>query len=128
MDRRTALALALALIVFALFTALQARYAPKRPIVHPDTLRASAPAAPANAPPAAPAALAPAASGAAAALAPPPGLPETHPVIETPLYRAEFSNRGARLVSFSLKRFGAAYGASNYASHPERLPHPGHDV
>jgi len=134
MDRRTALALALALLVFALFTALQARYAPKRPLIHPDTTRTAAPAVP-GAPPGspgslAPAGLAPVTGSASAALAAPgtAAIAEQHPVIETPLYRAEFSNRGARLVSFELKHYGAAYGKSLYADHPALIPHRGKDV
>src|SRR5689334_18559782 len=103
MDRRTALALALALVIFAVFSALQARYAPKRPPVHPaDSLRTSAPATAGSAPAAAAETLGAALPGAAAALVP-PAIPESHPVIETPLYRAEFTNHGARLVSFELK-------------------------
>ena len=46
MDRRTALALALALVVFALFTALQARYAPKRPLRLAADSRTGAPVIP----------------------------------------------------------------------------------
>ena len=133
MDRKTALALALALIVFAGFTALQARYAPKRPIVHPsDSVQTAAPAVPLVPGVAGDtlASTAPTSLGAAAALAAPavPMIAEQRPVIETPLYRAEFSNRGARLLSFSLKHYGAAYGASTYAEHPERRPHRGQEV
>jgi YidC/Oxa1 family membrane protein insertase len=130
MDRRTALALALALLIFAAFTALQARYAPKRPLVHPaDSVRTAAPLTP-GAAPMAPGALAPSSAAALAPAAPlaVPAVPEQRSVVETPLYRAEFSNRGARMLSFSLKRFGAAYGASNYADHPEHRPHHGQDV
>jgi len=34
-------------------------------------------------------------------------------VVETPLYRANFSNRGARLLSVELKHYTAAHGASS---------------
>jgi YidC/Oxa1 family membrane protein insertase len=131
MDRKTALALALALLVFALFTALQARYAPRRPITA-DSTHVSAPgaaspsAASGNASAPGLAAITPAA--AAAPAAPISVVPEQRPVIETPLYRAEFSSRGARLVSFSLKRFSAAWGASQFASNPGKRPHAGRDV
>jgi YidC/Oxa1 family membrane protein insertase len=55
-------------------------------------------------PPAAPPALAP--------LRPMQAEFERAIVIETPLYRATFSNRGARLVSLELKRYAAAHGES----------------
>ena len=129
MDRRTALALALALVVFAAFTALQARYGPT-PVRKPaadttlvvrdsaaaasDTTIATVPGAPA---------LAPAAAAPAV-----PVVPEKLTVVETPLYRAEFSNRGARLVGIELKRFAAAYGESNFQAKPARRPKPGQEV
>lgn len=130
MDRRTALALALALLVFAGFSALQAKFAP-RPVRKPavdSTLVARDSAATAAAPvPAAgaPAALVPTPVTPADSLA---ALPEERHVIETPLYRAEFSNRGARLVQFELKRYAAAFGASNFHAHPNRVPKPGQEV
>jgi YidC/Oxa1 family membrane protein insertase len=130
MDRRTALALALALIVFAVFTSLQARYAPKRPVLpRPDSTHAAAPAVPGAQPGAiapAPAPGEPAPGGLTAA--PVLLVPERRSVIETPLYRAEFSNRGARLVDFQLKRFAAAHGPSNFSEHPAKLPRRGEDV
>src|SRR5712671_5280300 len=127
MDRRTAIALALALIVFAGFTALQAKYAPKPvrkavadstravgalPSAGADTLRPAAPGKPV------------AGSPASAA----PQVPETHYVIETPLYLARFTNRGARLESFELKRYSAAYGPSNFRAHPGLRPKRGQEV
>jgi YidC/Oxa1 family membrane protein insertase len=47
--------------------------------------------------------------------------------IDTPLYHAEFSNRGARLVSVALKRYASAFGESGQKG---RLfhPRPGQDV
>jgi YidC/Oxa1 family membrane protein insertase len=62
---------------------------------------------------------APVAAGAPAASAPPASgfrpmgaeLERTY-VIETPLYRATFSNRGARLLSVELKQFAASHGPS----------------
>jgi len=134
MDRRTLLALALALVVFAIFTALQARYAPKpvrRPgadstLVARDSAAVAADRAIVAAPGAAPA------GTPAAALAPSPPaapeVPEQVSVVETPLYRAEFSNRGARLVGFELKRYAAAYGESNFQAKPSRRPKPGQEV
>jgi YidC/Oxa1 family membrane protein insertase len=48
--------------------------------------------------------------------------------IETPLYHAVFSNRGARLVSMELKRYASAHGASNYERFPGKRPRLGTDV
>lgn len=131
MDRRTLLTIALALLVFASFTALQAKYGPRpahraaadSTLVTRDSTRADTAAA---------AGLPPAAGAPTLAPAPPapavPAIPEQHPVIETPLYRAEFSNRGARLVDFELKKFAAAYGASNFQAKPSLRPRPGQPV
>ena len=47
--------------------------------------------------------------------------------VETPLYVAEFSNLGARLVSVQLKRFASAHGASSVNGRAHRPP-PGEDV
>jgi YidC/Oxa1 family membrane protein insertase len=44
--------------------------------------------------------------------------------IETPLYRATFSNRGARLIAMELLHYAAAHGASNLSA-TGKLPHPG---
>ncbi len=41
--------------------------------------------------------------------------------IETPLYHAEFSNRGARLISFELTRYASAFGASRLEHHKLKL-------
>lgn len=135
MDRRTAIALAFALVVFAGFTALQARYAP-RPVRGPaadsvlaarDTAAGAAglPPAPAPARPSVPSA-----PGLAATpeRPPAPAIAEQRVVVETPLYRAEFSNRGARMVGFELKKIPAAFGASNYHANPSRRPRAGEDV
>ncbi|HTR96356.1 MAG TPA: YidC/Oxa1 family insertase periplasmic-domain containing protein [Candidatus Acidoferrales bacterium] len=132
MDRRTAIALALMMLVAVIFMAGRERFAPK-PVVRPDTTHAapaiggpgaSLTAAAPGAPAALPASGAAVASGRAAA----PPVPERLSVVETPLYRATFSSRGARLVSFELKRYAAAYGDSGYAIHPKRRPPPGHEV
>jgi YidC/Oxa1 family membrane protein insertase len=128
MDRRTVLALALALLVFALFSALQARYAPKpvrKPVSAPT---ASAPARPGETSSAGAVELAPGTAAAALAAPAAPAIPEQLPVIETPTYRATFSNRGARLLSFELKRFASAHGASGYSDHPGKRPHRGQEV
>jgi YidC/Oxa1 family membrane protein insertase len=53
--------------------------------------------------------------------------------IETPLYRAEFSNRGGRLLSMELKHYAAAHGVSSadgkiHAHRPGREVPPGDRV
>ena len=146
MDRRTALALALCLLIFAVFTALQAKFAPK-PL---PGARAGAPGAAApgattggspggsgsaasggtaagGGPPAAQAPAGTSTAGAAPAPAAPP-MPARTVVVETPLYRATFSNIGARLRSFELKRYAAAWGESRYAEHPSHRPKRGQEV
>ena len=47
--------------------------------------------------------------------------------IETPLYRAEFSSRGGRLLSMELKHYAAAHGASS-ADGKVRSHQPGREV
>jgi YidC/Oxa1 family membrane protein insertase len=80
-----------------------------------DSARAAAPA------PAPPAPAAPGATAPAAGIPAPPVLSATpfHPRVaaleraihvETPLYRATFSSRGARIVSVELKRYATAHG------------------
>lgn len=130
MDRRTLLALALSLVIFAAFTALQARYAPKpapkRPVATATAAGDSAGAPVATPAPPDAAAIPELAPDTAATAA--PSLPEQRTVVETPLYRAEFTNRGARLVGFELKRYAAAYGASNFHATPSKRPKPGAEV
>lgn len=134
MDRRTTLALALCLVVFALFTVLQTRYAPRpvpKPAASADTSRAVV------APPVHDSSthVSPVQQGGpiTTSLSPAPLRPtesviERSYTIETPLYRAAFSNRGARLLSVELTRYAAAYGASNFATAPGKRPRPGHPV
>jgi YidC/Oxa1 family membrane protein insertase len=136
MDRRTTIALAICLLVFALFTALQARYAPKPKPVPPV---AGAPGASSPAPSSG-GTTAPATTGATTAMSAPtgataattapatPAIPERQVVLETPLYRATFSNIGARLQSFELKRYAASWGESRYAEHPGQRPKRGEEV
>ncbi len=109
---------------------------PRRPIpaavdtTRPDTAvpRATAPvtapqpAAVGTAPP-----VAPPATPAPAQLAPLSILARTGGIekrwaLETPLYRAEFTNRGARLLTVELKRYVAAHGASAKNGRPLRVP------
>jgi len=50
---------------------------------------------------------------------PPVGIERTI-AVETPLYSATFSNRGARLLSLELKRFASAHGVSSVGGQPRR--------
>jgi YidC/Oxa1 family membrane protein insertase len=91
--------------------------APARDSTGADTTTAAAPASPAPSRPAAPALQA----------ARPPQAIERLLHVETPLYDAEFSNLGARLVGVQLKRFATAYGVSSVGGRAHRPP-PGQDV
>ena len=133
MDRRTTIALALCLVIFALFTVLQAKYAPRPKPQTPAVGAPNASSAPNVATPAPPAAgstsggtATPAVPGAIAPAT--ASLPERLVVLETPLYRATFSNIGARLRSFELKRYAAAWGESRFAEHPGQRPKRGTEV
>ena len=125
MDRRTIYALLLCLAVFAVFTGLQARYMRKpQPKLVPtttDTVPGETPAPVAPLTPV-PGAIRPVTSLAVAEVA------SRSVVLETPLYRATFSNIGARLQSVELKRYAAAWGASQYADRPGHRPKRGHEV
>jgi len=133
MDRRTIIALLLCLLVFAGFTALQMQFAPK-PVPKPA---ATATAPGATTAPAAPAAPVSETSGAAAKASPTslapatpvvPMVEERDVVLETPLYRATFSNLGARLKNVELKRYSAAWGATRFAENPGKRPKRGQEV
>jgi len=137
MDRRTTIALALCLLVFALFTVLQTRFAPRPKPLPPAAGAPAAPSSPgASAPSQTPGAAArpgavsetPAAANAMPATAATPASPEQLVVLETPLYRATFSSIGARLQSYELKRYAAAWGESRYADHPGKRPSRGREV
>ncbi|MBI5170114.1 MAG: membrane protein insertase YidC [Candidatus Eisenbacteria bacterium] len=133
MDRRTSLALVLALTIFVLFTAMQQKYAPKpKPRMKPGSAVATSPLTPGattGADSGAAATAAPVAPSTTASGAPAPvAVAEQTSVIETDLYRATFTNRGARLLSFELKRYAAEHGRSNYAEFPSRRPKRGTEV
>jgi YidC/Oxa1 family membrane protein insertase len=76
----------------------------------------------------------PAQTGAAGATAPAPaqlaplpimattGVIEKRWTLETPLYRAEFTNRGARLLAVEFKHYVAAHGVSAKNGRPLRVP------
>lgn len=125
MDRRTTLALVLCMLIFAVFTALQARYTPKPKPRPPVPLTAPAPGT--ETPPPA-ASSSPAPSGVPVPARPAPAaipIPARSVVIETPLYRATFSNIGARLQSFELKRYAASWGSSRFGDKPGHRPKHG---
>ncbi|HEY6868050.1 MAG TPA: YidC/Oxa1 family insertase periplasmic-domain containing protein [Candidatus Eisenbacteria bacterium] len=135
MDRRTIIIVALCVLVFIFYRPLLNRLGlgkflePPRPAPTapaPDTSRAArAPAtAPATAPPARPAAPP---SPPSLGVEPPPQAIERSLDVETPLYDAQFSNLGARLVSVQLKRFASAHGVSSLSGTVHR-PRPGEDV
>lgn len=120
------------MLVFALFTALQTKYMPKpkpkpvvatAPAVTPDS---TAPVT--GAPLTPPAATAAPAAGTASAVPATPAVPPRTVVLETPLYRAEFSNIGARLQSFELKRYAASWGVSRFGDNPGKRPKRGSEV
>ncbi|MEY4070295.1 MAG: protein translocase subunit YidC [Candidatus Eisenbacteria bacterium] len=131
MDRRTTIALVLCMLVFALFTAMQTKYMPK-PVPRPTTAVADSGATPVAAPPVAglpsttTTGIAPAAPESAV-----PAVPavETRRVtLETDLYRATFNSLGARLESFELKHYSAAWGTSRFGRNPHGRPGPGKEV
>ena len=141
MDRRTTIALLLCMLIFAAFTALQSKYMPK-PVPKPAAT-ATAPAVPAGSPSSVPAG-SPAGSlaaisavtstiGSTAASQPSgqPAIPAVEArtvVVETALYRATFSNIGARLLSMELKQYSAAWGVSRFADHHTKRPKRGAEV
>ncbi len=131
MDRRTVLTLLVVLLVFAGFSALQSRYAPKRkpvPAAAESTLATPAPAESATTlagTPTGGASLAPTPAGTAPVVT---SLPVRDVELDTPLYHAVFSTRGARLLSVQLKRHAAAHGESNFGLHPNRRPRPGQEI
>jgi YidC/Oxa1 family membrane protein insertase len=138
MDRRTLILVLLLALVFFLYQPLLrmaglGRYL-ERPMQSPapaavDTVRRdSGRAVPfGGTAPATPLKGAMAGPGGPPGLAPLPletrsGVPEVTSTIETPLYRAVFSNLGARLLSLELKRYVAAHGSSAKDGRPLMVP------
>lgn len=118
------------MLIFAGFTALQSKYMPK-PVPKPAASATEA-TPPAGTPPTgavpAPAGTTAAPAPVAAPVAAAPAMPMVEArtyVVETPLYRATFSNIGARLLSFELKRYSAAWGKSSFAENPKHRPKHG---
>lgn len=130
MDRRTPIALILCVLLFALYVAGQSKWGPKPvPVKRPVAAAPATPSAPGDSAPAAATQL-PLQPGDAPVASTPvtPEVPARDVVIETPLYRATFSNIGARLTSFELKRYAAAWGASRFGDNPGKRPKRGEMV
>jgi YidC/Oxa1 family membrane protein insertase len=103
MERRALIALALSFLVFVVFIYYGDRF--QRPLSPaPSTQTPEAPP-PAPAPPAPPPAAARPAPPAPPPLRPPTARPAKDVVVDTPLFRAVFTEQGARLKSFQLKKY-----------------------
>ena len=139
MDRRTLVLVVLLVLLFVLYQPLM-RWAgfgkylepPRRPMpaAVDTTTRDTASfrsAAPAPAQPPSGAEAAAPAEIASLPIAASAGSLEKTATIETPLYRAVFSNRGARLLSVELKRYVSAHGVSSRNGKPLRVK-PGHEA
>ncbi len=135
MDRRTLVVVVLLMLVFLFYQPLlklaglgQYLEPPRRPVpAAVDTTGPDRAAVPVPAPPPARNAATDAAPPVPPQLAPLPiaattGVIEKRWTIETPLYRAEFTNRGARLLTMELKRYVAAHGVSAKDGRPLRVP------
>jgi YidC/Oxa1 family membrane protein insertase len=108
METRTILAVVLSIAVFLVFTLLGQHYAPKPPAEAPQTAEQAQPAEQAKTAPAAgPTAPSPVAQPQASVPVVParPSGPARDVVVETDLYRAVFSEQGAGLKSFQLKKY-----------------------
>ncbi len=100
MEKRALIALVISFIVFIGFGYVQQKYLPQQPPV--TSTPEEQPAAPQKSPGPAPVAASPAAPPAA----PLPGAHQAKDVVvDTPLYHAVFTEQGARVKSFRLKRF-----------------------
>jgi YidC/Oxa1 family membrane protein insertase len=144
-DRRTVIAIALAVLFLVAYQPLLrwmglgryidgGRRAPVTAVVDSTKGAAAAPESTAQGP--APVAIAtppePSRAEPPAALSAPPFHSTTASIekaisIDTPLYHAEFSSRGARLVSVALKKYASAFGRSGRDGHLFH-PGPGEDV
>jgi YidC/Oxa1 family membrane protein insertase len=110
MDKRTILAVVLSLLVFLIFTFLGEKFGSKTPSRAPtpktaETTTPAKPAQPAPVPKAAPPAPSAQPPASRPAPAPAPSRPAREVVVETDLYKAVFTERGASLKSFQLKKY-----------------------
>jgi YidC/Oxa1 family membrane protein insertase len=126
MDRKTVIAIALSVLFLIAYQpllkllGLSHYIEPSKPVVTAPADSAGA-ADTATAPPRGLAVTPDPATSPGAITAPPILTPvaslEKSIVVETPLYRAQFSNRGARLVSLALKQYVSAFGKSARNGH-----------
>jgi YidC/Oxa1 family membrane protein insertase len=100
MEKRAIIALALSFLIFIAFMYIGEKQRPPAPPAPPAAKAPTEPEAP-PAPTPAPVAAKPAAPAPAA----PPARPAKDVVVDTPLYRAVFTESGARLKSFQLKKY-----------------------
>ena len=98
MERRALIALALSFVVFMAFIFFGEKL--KRPVAPSPQTQTAEPAAPAPPPVAAPAA-----PSAPQPVRPPTARPAKEVVVDTPLYRAVFTELGGRVKSFQLKKY-----------------------
>jgi len=130
MDRRTLALIALCLALYLLYPYILksvglGQYAgPPRQAT--DTSRVARTVTPTPTPGTTTASPAPASMSAAAGAESAAATPERTVLVETPLYRAWFSSRGARLLSVELKRYASAHGATlgrgRHQRHGDPLP------
>ncbi len=116
MEKRALLALALSFAVFMLFLffgeKLKRPSAPQAPPAKSAAKPETPPAAPVQAPPAAPVQARRAAPPPPRATRPQAARPAKDVVVETPLFRAVFTELGGRLKSFQLKKYWQALPAT----------------
>jgi YidC/Oxa1 family membrane protein insertase len=103
MERRALIALALSFLVFVVFIYYGDRM--RRPLTPTPSTQAPEAPTPAPAPPAPPPVAAPPAPPAPPPLRPPTARPAKDVVVDTPLFQAVFTEQGARLKSFQLKKY-----------------------
>ena len=116
MEKRALLALALSFAVFMLFLffgeKLKKPLPPESPTAKSTARPETSPAAPVQAPPAAPVQARPATPPPPPAARPPAARPARDVVVETPLFKAVFTELGGRLKSFQLKKYRQALPAT----------------
>lgn len=121
MDRRTILAVVLSFLIFLVFTFLGQKFGTKPPpeAPAPETAEQAKPAPTPSPPP-----RAPSTEPQAARPVPPatPSRPAKEVVVETDLYRAVFTERGASLKSFQLKNYKQRLPIETIWRSPPKIP------